>query len=87
MIPLHVFFKRMSTTEQKSDSSFCDFILTNQIKKEKEFPDAAVRRCFSKQVFLKISQYLQSVILRILYYSLLQPVTLLKRDSNTVVFL
>ena len=87
MIPLHVFFKRMSTTEQKSDSSFCDFILTNQIKKEKEFPDAAVSRCFSKQVFLKISQYLQSVILRILYYSLLQPVTLLKRDSNTVVFL
>ena len=87
MIPLHVFFKRMSTTEQKSDSSFCDFILTNQIKKEKEFPDGAVSRCFSKQVFLKISQYLQSVILRILYYSLLQPVTLLKRDSNTVVFL
>ena len=66
MIALHVFFKRMSTAKQKSNSSFCDFKLKNQITKEKKIQDAVVGRCSSKQVFLKILQYSQPVILRIL---------------------
>ena len=52
MIASHVFFKRMYIAEQKSDSSFCDFKLKNQIKKKK-IQDAAVGRCSSRQVFLK----------------------------------
>ena len=66
MIALHVFFKRKSTAEQKPDSRFCEFKLKNQIRKEKEFQDVAVGRCSSKQVFLKILQYSQPLILRIL---------------------
>ena len=41
--------------------------------------EAAVPRCSSKEVFLKVSQYSQKNIWR--------PVTLLKRNSNTGVFL
>ena len=56
---------------------------------------AAVRRCSTKKLFLKISQYSQKNITgKHLCYSLFfnkdtgpRPSTLLKRDSNTGVFL
>ena len=45
-------------------------------------PEAAIHRCASKSMFLKISQYLQENI-----FCCLSPATVLKRDSNTAVFL
>ena len=52
--------------------------------------EAAVRRCFSKQVFLEISQYSQenmclSVFLK--KCQALRPATVFKRDFSTCVFL
>ena len=46
--------------------------------------EAAVRRCSSKEVFLNILQYSQEDAF---CWSLFWPAALLKRDSNTGVFL
>ena len=54
-------------------------------------PKAAVRRCSSEKVFLKISQYSQeNNCVGVSFLIMLQafrPATLLKRDSNIGVFL
>ena len=54
---------------------------------------AAVRRCSSKKVFLKISQYSQetsvlvSLFNEVAVLTTLRPTTLFKRDFNAGVFL
>ena len=48
--------------------------------------EAAVRRCSSKEIFFKISQYSQENACVGASFGV-RPATLLKRDSNTGVFL
>ena len=71
-------------TKTQNMSSFFLYIL---VVPGALWSEATIRRCFSKQVFLRISQFSQENTCVGASFFPLRPANLVKRDSNTGVFL